>query len=371
MINGYRRNSKAAGIRNKLLVLYTVNCSAFIAQSIGRKLRQAGLDVDVAGNESCYDNQSMVDQLLRLSIHPNVGAVLVVGHGCEFIQADKIAEFAKHHGREAEMIYGQQLGTREGIENGVKLGYELAGKLKKVQKEVVSLNGMAIGLSISACDETVFSCLPLLEAVLTSLMSQGAAILLADHYLCGLHLDEAEKNSPDAAELKMKVERCFTPHLSGFFKEKKTAVEAYLMKYLAGCVKLAQIPQGPGIWFSDALQDYGVMKGPLNGGVAGELMQYAGNGAVLNLMLTGRGTPVSSVVTPTLIMTGNRNTKERMREDVDWFIDPSQETTAQILDLIARTMSGALTCPEKNGQDHALLFQNAQNRRSCDGCMEK
>ena len=47
--------------------------------------------------------------------------------------------------------------THLGIENGVKLGRELAGKLKKVPKEAVSLNGMAIGLTISAVSYTHLS----------------------------------------------------------------------------------------------------------------------------------------------------------------------------------------------------------------------
>lgn len=366
MMNGYRRDSAYTGIRNKLLILYTVNCSAHIAQSIGEQLYMEGINVDVAGNESCYDNQAMVDQLLRLSVHPNVGSVLVVGHGCEFIQAGKIAEFAKIHGRPSETIYGQHLGTSHGIIKGMELGRELYHRIRSIPLRKTVLYGMTMGVSISAFDETVFACLPSLGKTITFLISQGVSILMAEHYLCGLNLAEKETCLPAVAALQKKTEAIYQKTKLDDWKGNKTEIETFFLKHAAGCVKIAQVPNSPGIWFSDSLPDYGSIRGPVNGGIAGELMQYVGNGAVLNLMVTGRGTPVGSAVAPTLILTGNRETKEYMEENVDLFIDPMeetaiQETSMQILDLILRTGDGSATVSERDGQCRALLYQNAQN----------
>lgn len=166
---------------------------------------------------------------------------------------------------------------------------------------------------------------------------------------------------PELENLRKKAERCrrLWDKLD-VSEEKRTLLKAYIQKHAAGCVKLSQVPNAPGIWFSDSLQDYGTMRGPMNGGIIGELMQYAGNGAVLNLMVTGKGTPAGCAVTPALIITANRDTQEKMGGDVDILIDPEQEMQAKILERICRTMNGSLTASEQNGQFGALLFQNAQ-----------
>ena len=78
------------GIRNKVLVLYTVECSKHVAESIAAHFQAQHRDVDVTGPLACLDNQAVVQRMLAYCVHPNVGAVLIVGHGCEYIEPDRI-----------------------------------------------------------------------------------------------------------------------------------------------------------------------------------------------------------------------------------------------------------------------------------------
>ena len=78
---GYRRKN-GVGIRNKVLIVYTVECAAFVAQQIG--VKTAHPDVDVVGFTGCCDSAYAVRMLIALIRHPNVGAVLAVGNGCEY-----------------------------------------------------------------------------------------------------------------------------------------------------------------------------------------------------------------------------------------------------------------------------------------------
>ena len=87
------------GIRNKVLVLYTVECSKHVAESIAAHFQAQHRDVDVTGSLACLDNQAVVQRMLAYCVHPNVGAVLIVGHGCEYIEPDRIRDFARAHGR--------------------------------------------------------------------------------------------------------------------------------------------------------------------------------------------------------------------------------------------------------------------------------
>ena len=98
------------GIRNKVLVLYTVECSKHVAESIAAHFQAQHRDVDVTGSLACLDNQAVVQRMLAYCVHPNVGAVLIVGHGCEYIEPDRIRDFARAHGRPAEAFYLQKVG---------------------------------------------------------------------------------------------------------------------------------------------------------------------------------------------------------------------------------------------------------------------
>ena len=68
---GYKRKNGAPGIRNRVLVIYTVKCSEFAARQIVE--RSAHPDVELVGFDGCTDNQYAVDLLISLIRHPNVG----------------------------------------------------------------------------------------------------------------------------------------------------------------------------------------------------------------------------------------------------------------------------------------------------------
>src|SRR5262245_53970018 len=103
---GYLRSDGRKGVRNLVLVIYTVECAQHVAHAIA-----AGEpDAHVIGFPGCYDNQYAVRLLLSLARHPNVGAVLAVGLGCEYTQPEKIAAKVRESGRPAEWFFIQQSG---------------------------------------------------------------------------------------------------------------------------------------------------------------------------------------------------------------------------------------------------------------------
>ena len=100
---GYARKDGRIGIRNKVLVIYTVECSAFVAKQIVSKIDDS--DVEVVGFQGCTDNDYAVRMLLALIRHPNIGGVLAVGLGCEYIQPERLAQKAAEAGKEADWFF--------------------------------------------------------------------------------------------------------------------------------------------------------------------------------------------------------------------------------------------------------------------------
>ena len=77
---GFLRPDGRKGVRNLVLVIYTVECAQFVAHAIA----QGESNVHVIGFPGCYDNAYAIRLMLALARHPNVGAVLSVGLGCEY-----------------------------------------------------------------------------------------------------------------------------------------------------------------------------------------------------------------------------------------------------------------------------------------------
>lgn len=151
----YLRSDGKKGIRNKVLIIYTVECSKHVAESISIHFQEQGQDVDVIGSLACLDNQSIIQRLLAYCVHPNVGAVLIVGHGCEYIEPAKIRDFALKHGRLAESFFLQDVGgTTAGITLGCNIVENMLDQLQHVPKTTMYQHELIIGAKCGGSDFT-------------------------------------------------------------------------------------------------------------------------------------------------------------------------------------------------------------------------
>ncbi|MEO6830096.1 MAG: UxaA family hydrolase, partial [Acidobacteriaceae bacterium] len=121
---GFQRPDGRKGIRNLLLVIYTVECASFVAHEIARD----EMDAHVIGFSGCYDNAYAIRLMLALGRHPNVGAVLAVGLGCEYTQPARIVDVIRDSGRPAESFYIQEHG---GTTSSIQFGKQLLASLRK------------------------------------------------------------------------------------------------------------------------------------------------------------------------------------------------------------------------------------------------
>ena len=85
--------------------------------------------------------------------HPNVGAVLAVGLGCEYIQPEWLADIARKEGKPSEWLFIQNEG---GTLNAVKKGLDWVGKAKKMLLQVprvpMGVQDLVIGAECGGSD---------------------------------------------------------------------------------------------------------------------------------------------------------------------------------------------------------------------------
>ena len=79
--SGYLRPDGRKGVRNLVLVLYTVECARHVAHAIAAGEE----DVHVIGFPGCYDNAYAIRLMLALARHPNVDLEIVEGEPHELV----------------------------------------------------------------------------------------------------------------------------------------------------------------------------------------------------------------------------------------------------------------------------------------------
>ncbi|HEY9561777.1 MAG TPA: UxaA family hydrolase, partial [Anseongella sp.] len=116
-LTGYPRRDGRKGIRNQLLVAYTVECAHHVAREIAWPFRRNG--VHVIGFGGCAPNEYATLMMKRLCTHPNVGGVLLVSLGCENMDNAGIAHSVAESGRPVQILTIQKCGgTRKSVDQG-------------------------------------------------------------------------------------------------------------------------------------------------------------------------------------------------------------------------------------------------------------
>lgn len=270
---GYGRQNGKKGIRNRVLVLYTVKCAEFVAQRI---VAESGSpDVELVGFDGCTDNQYAVNLLISLIRHPNVGAVLAVGLGCEYVQPERLADIARREGKAAEWMFIQN-------EGGTAIFEEIV--------EAVGLDWL----------------------LLSRAASERARLELRHTY------DKALEYCKSVRQYSVSPGN-FAGGLSTIEEKSMGAVVKSGSRPIQGVLKVAEPPRRPGLWLLDSTPDphwmqYGITNPNDNEG----LMDLASCGAHIVFLVTGRGSVVGSAVAPCIKITGNGATYARMSGDMDF-----------------------------------------------------
>jgi altronate hydrolase len=395
--SAYLRQDGRKGIRNRVLVIYTVECSAFVAQEIAR--RSGNLDVECVGFEGCTDNEYAVRMLISLIRHPNVGAVLAVGLSCEYIQPEWLANIAKEEGKPADWFYIQQSGgTVSSIQKGLDSVKAMLEQLEKTPRVPMTFSELVIGAECGGSDYTsglagnvvvgnFFD--KLVDAGGTAIFEEIVEAIGLGHLLSERAVDEKAREDIECTYEKA-LQYCksvrqysvspgnFAGGLSTIEEKSMGAVIKSGSRPIQGVLKVSQKAEKPGLWLLDSTPDphwmqFGITNPNDNEG----LMDLISCGSHITFLVTGRGTVVGSAVAPVIKITGNSATYAKMIDDMDFdagkVLDgrTTQPALAQeLVDMVCEVASGKLTKSEALGHKEYFIpykFQEKEVvRRACE-----
>ena len=156
---GYARKNGGKGIRNRVLVIYTVKCAEFVAQQIVAK--SGSTNVELLGFDGCTDNQYAVNLLISFIRHPNVGAVLAVDECFLDFLPEGEGLSAKHLLKNSKKLIVLKAFTKLYGMAGVRLGYCLCSDTELLARmraagQPWAVSSLAQAAGIAALDETEY-----------------------------------------------------------------------------------------------------------------------------------------------------------------------------------------------------------------------
>jgi altronate hydrolase len=403
-IQAYRRKNGSIGIRNEIWIIPTVGCVNKTAEALAQKAR-AELCIDNCGIDGVFawthpygcsqmgsDHETTRQILADLALHPNAGAVLVIGLGCENNTVKSFKELIAEkendgsdetQGGRIEYLITQD--SADEIQDGLAALKKLISFASQFKRESVSASELVIGMKCGGSDGlSGITANPLAGRICDYTTSGGGSVILTEvPEMFGA--EQLLMNRCVSQEVFNKTVSLINGFKDYFVKHNQVVYEnpspgnkdggiTTLEDKSLGCVQKGGTADVCGVMAygerirdtlsscelrhsetSDAAQTgcsgLYLLEGPGNDIVSTTAMTAAG--AHIILFTTGRGTPLGAPV-PTIKISTNEALAKKKPSWIDFDAslilskDP-EEVQKKLFELIVKTADGEYkTCNEKN-----------------------
>ena len=392
-LHGYPRADGRKGIRNVVVVAYTVECAHHVARLIVNAF--PGEEVHLIGFPGCYPNDYADKMMRRLVTHPNVGAALIVSLGCESFNRRGLEEEAAASGRPVHTLTIQQnRGTRTSVADGIEWVRWAREALAPQQRVPMRLDELVVATICGGSDSTSgITANPAVGVAFDQLVAAGAACIFEETgelVGCEFHM----KRRAATPELGDAIVACvnkaahyytvlghgsFAPGNAdgGLTTQEEKSLGAYAKSGaspISGILKPGDQPEGGGLYLLDVVPDGEVRFGFPNISDNAEIVELIACGAHLTLFTTGRGSVVGSAIAPVIKVCANPATYERLAEDMDVNAGrilngeaTLEQVGTEIVELVVGVANGAQSCSEALGHQEFILTYK-QFEASGPGC---
>ncbi|MHA1524743.1 MAG: UxaA family hydrolase [Alphaproteobacteria bacterium] len=380
--DGFHRADGRIGTRNFIAVCATVNCSATVVRAIAEAVNRSGILKDfpmvdgviplthatgcgMAGHGDGFDNLERV--LWGHATHPNVGAALFVGLGCEVMQIARLA--AKYDLSDRSRFHHLTIqasgGTARAIEAGVARVHELLPLANQVSRRTAPASGLSVGLQCGGSDGysgiTANPALGhasdlLVAAGGTAILSETPEIYGAEHLLTRR---AATRAIGEKLLARVRWWESYTARSGGEMNNnpspgnKAGGLTTILEKSLGAVAKAGTLPLSGVFAYGEQIDTPGLVFMDSPGYDPVSVTGQIASGATIICFTTGRGSAFGSKPAPTIKIATNSALFAKMEPDMDINCGAIADGTAsveqmgqKILAQILETASGKPTKSE-------------------------
>ncbi|MFN1142669.1 UxaA family hydrolase [Serratia quinivorans] len=381
----YRRNSGEVGIRNELWIVPTVGCVNGIARQIQQRFLKETQDAQGIDGVHLFshpfgcsqlgqDHENTRTMLQNMVRHPNAGAVLVIGLGCENNQVDVFRSTlgSVDEQRVRFMVCQQQ---DDEVEAGLEQLHALYQVMRDDRRQPGKLSELKFGLECGGSDGlSGITANPLLGRFSDYLIANGGTTVLtevpemfgAERILMSRCRDREtfEKTVSMVNDFK----QYFIAHNQPIYENPSPGNKAggitTLEEKSLGCTQKAGQSQVVDVLkYGERLRQPGLnlLSAPGNDAVATSAL--AGAGCHMVLFSTGRGTPYGGFV-PTVKLATNSELAAKKPHWIDFDAGrlihgtPMESLLEQFVDLIVAIANGQAARNEVNDFRELAIFKS-------------
>ncbi len=352
VFRGYRRAAGGAGPRNYLAVISSVNCSASVSKYVARRFGPAELadyphvDGVVAlthatgcGMQFGGLAHTMLNRVLAgMARHPNIGAYLLIGLGCE--QAD-ISYLLREHrlvqiggtspvdDQPPVLTMQDQGGTVKTVEAGVALVRELLPRLNAARREPIPASELVLATECGGSDgNSGVTANPAVGIAADRVVACGGTVLLSEtpEIFGAEHLLTCRARSTEVAQKLLARIEWWKWYTSVFGVEmnnnpsvgnKQGGLTTIAEKSLGAIAKGGSTALMDVLEYAEPVRSRGLVVMDSPGYDPPSVTGMVAGGANVVVFTTGRGSCYGCKPVPSIKVATNTPMFERMRDDMD------------------------------------------------------
>ncbi|MDR0880017.1 MAG: UxaA family hydrolase [Clostridioides sp.] len=370
---GYKRPDGKVGIRNHVLVLPTSCCASDTTRIIASQVEGA---VTFNNQNGCSqvppDMKLTMDVIVGFAANPNVYGTVVVSLGCEGCQMDLVKEEIEKRTNKPmkTLIIQEDGGTIKTIEKGVRYAREMVAEASKLQREEFPISELIIGTNCGGSDPSSgLGANPLLGKLSDKLVSMGSTSVLCEttEFLGAEHILARRGRTKQVSDKIYEIVHRYERSLALVGEEIRSGNPSpgniaggltTLEEKSLGCIHKG------GSSIINEVYEYAeelhtgdgliIMDTPSND--AASVAGLVAGGCQIVLFTTGLGTPTGNSVAPVMKLTANKNTYEKMKDNMDFDVSPmiygdiDEETLVNnLMEYLISVSSGELVKAEVLG----------------------
>ncbi len=366
---GYGRPDGQVGVRNHVAVIPSVFCAAGVARRIAAQVEGAvALDHVLGCSQVGFDLEITARTLKNLGRHPNVGAVLVVGLGCERLKALEVAEDIALSGKPVEVSTIQDSGgSLKAVEVGSSIARRLVQEISTQRRERFGVEHLAVATECGGTDAlSGIVANPAVGRAADLIVAHGGTVMISEvtELLGTEHLLAARAVDQEVAAQIYKVigltESVLSRESTNDRSRKRQAlispgnmdggVTTVVEKSLGGAKKAGSSPFVGVLKYGERYTRRGLHLMDTPGQDGESTTGMVAGGCQIVLFTTGRGTPTGHPLAPVIKVTGNPSSYRNLIDNIDI--------------NAGAVVEGALTLPEMGEEIFREVMAVASGKRT-------
>ena len=387
---GYRRADGKAGTRNYLAVISTVNCSASVSKYVAERFDSAALEefpnvdgvVAFKHNTGCgmqfggLNHQYLNRVMGGIARHPNIGAYLLIGLGCEqgamgYLMEDQRLIQIEGTGSLVERppVFSMQDmgGTVRTAEAAIEKVAELLPQANDAQREPIPASEIILATECGGSDgNSGITANAALGCASDMIVASGGTTILAEtsEIYGAEHLLTRRARTPEVAEKLLERIEWWKWYAKTFGAEldnnpsvgnKEGGLTTIAEKSLGAVAKAGSSALEEVYHYAEPVTSKGFVVMDTPGFDPPSVTGMVAGGANVCVFTTGRGSCFGCKPTPSIKVASNSPMFERMRDDMD--IDAGtvlagrtvEQVGAEIYEKILDVASGEQPKSEQHG----------------------